>query len=162
MISSRVPKGIYSRNTPDWFIDSLAWGGGEASFGSGENFVGLNNNDNAGRILYVYGLTASTTSVDGMHVENSNYQTIYPIANCVSAQPTSGAPPGQIVFGEITVPPTTGNFFNTLASAAPQLQMFADWPLFIVPVGYTLLVAGVTDACDVSAAFWYVYRGDHG
>lgn len=60
MAFSRNPKGVYVRQSPDLYQGNCAWGFEEGlSTGSGFEDVGIENLDNAGRTMLVWGVIAS-------------------------------------------------------------------------------------------------------
>jgi hypothetical protein len=55
--TTRKPKGSYSRNTPDWFVDNACVvAGAFSNVGTGDVAFDLFNNSNVGEYLHVYRL----------------------------------------------------------------------------------------------------------
>jgi hypothetical protein len=166
----RKPKGTYIRSTPDWF-SSLACAG----FGFCPSLplgqapaVGLFNNDNSGRSLFVYGLGAEVNN--GAEVANFSYfngplTALYSPTAAAPIDPLLAALPGQIYGSGLTpaqqaTPAVSvqqglyimGSFAGS--GSGPIDHIVAEHPIAIVRPGFTL--AGWTFNSGLGVWFHYV------
>jgi hypothetical protein len=176
--SHRKPKGIYTRNTPEWFIDKLAWAYGVADSNFATTTIfGLFNNDTSGRTLYVYRMRL--VLIGGGHlflrVFQEDLATNFDLSVTPDVQPGRAVnpqlamPPGQWKGGGTSTPPpldaTLYRIYITESPSGPILGEYleqAQFPLWILPTGYSLELFGDQTTQFVSGAFWYTYLPDAG
>jgi hypothetical protein len=166
MPSTRTPKGTYTRPTPDWFTDALAYAGGfwtdpGGAFQSFSTFS-LYNNDNQGRFLQVYFMSAfwNGASIILGDIFPGTFGTL--VANASSVNPQIGQPPGQVFLKSTVVvgsPPnpdiTAPTFFFGLGFASAGIGYGA--PLAIIPVGQSLRLSNDFVSAESGLTFWYTY-----
>jgi hypothetical protein len=170
--AGKYPLGILARPAPDWFDDQLGVGKGSI-FATGANqsiwfSVSLFNNAGSGQVLKVYGLSTVNVGIGGLDCffASGPYGTFY--TGCSANRPDVGAPYGQIYTQSQEVGVSSGNPYllqpaiATLGTSGESFTYFAPFPIFIVPVGYSLVVCNVYGANNIAGAlyaggagFWY-------
>lgn len=166
MPSTRRPKGTYTRPTPDWFTDALAYGGAfypdpGGAFQSFSTFS-LFNNDNQGRFYQVYFFSAfwNGASIILGDIFPGTFGTL--AANCQPVNPQVGDFSGQIYLKSTVVGGSPANpditkpsFFFGLGFASAGIGYGA--PLAIVPVGSSLRLSNDFVSAESGLTFWYTY-----
>jgi len=165
MASYRKPKGTYVRPSPDWFINQLASGSwyNDQQVGTQYASIGLFNNDTLGRKFYIYGISVGTFNANTAYgvVLNGTFGSL--VTSCVSVDASLPAPPGQIYFTRfgpaappnVTLAQPAGTRFN-LGSGYTKVDVFQDWPICVLPVGYSLNIQSSLQSAEWSTSFWYV------
>lgn len=157
----RTPKGVYARNTPDWFTYNWAWGSGQLSALSPTGgSVSLFNDDTQGRYLHVYGLALAVADQQQMYGQvlqgslGTKFQSCYPVR---ADQPQ---PPGSIWTGPL---PASFDFIHvplTFQGTQPMDPWFTAWPIAIVPAGYCFALWNTGAQIAALATFWYVFLNE--
>ena len=157
--SGARPMGVLTRPAPDFFDDNLYVGGYRITYNIAalNNYitVALFNTDNLGRVLKVYGLSLTSDAGEGF-----DFWFVYGQIGTLSPgpyplRPDYPAPPAQIyIQSQPAAPPNQPNPLlptNLTASLATYgfdgSNIFAGHPLFIVPVGWSLVASN-----DVASA----------
>lgn len=148
---ARKPKGVYARNTPDWFVEAGAGGCAlapavAAQFGHASLF----NDDNAGRSLYVYGLYVinfGATQQDLQLVQGS-VGTQVNMGGPIDGSLARGSIPGKIFRGSSAVLQIGGDMGHIGIRSGSMMWPY-EWPVAIVPPNSSLVVI----ADDVNLAF---------
>jgi hypothetical protein len=161
------PKGVLVRPAPDFFDDHLASGGFQFSgFNVGVTAsyctIALFNNSRQGTIFKVYGISITADGGDGFGFF-FQYGTVGAFqSNCQPIRPDVGAPYGQIYEQQMSgAEPRvndfyTGPFVNQVGgSGFDGNTVFSPFPMFIVPVGYSLVGTNITTCADFACYFWY-------
>jgi hypothetical protein len=164
--SGRYPIGVLARPAPDWFDDKLGCGGYTMQNGNTGfvNYVAVSlfNNSSDGSIFKVYGIAAGT-SIGTSSSVFSIYGTLGTfVENCSSIRPDVAPPYGQIyqatttesttiVVNPYIYPPLLG----LIGLGFGGTTVLSPYPLFIVPVGYSLIVVNNFSADQIGASFWY-------
>jgi hypothetical protein len=162
------PSGVLVRPAPDFFDDHLCQGGFIYSTDPITNLnwvsISLFNDANSGVALKVYGLTYGDDSGFGTI---AYYRQGPPLGSFVSeginVRADLGGPYGQIwqrldiaphtfAIYNLPLPPTVVNLGNPGFNANTILSPF---PLFIIPVGWSLVIANRLPTGIVQASFWY-------
>jgi hypothetical protein len=146
--SYRSPKGALGRTVPDWNSANLAYTGlfsGGGGFGSAN--LGLFNNDPQGRFFVVWDCTISIgpQTAGGAFTGNA----VWEVANapvtgftspCAAVNPMATAPSGLVAsaYNLGALDPNRG-LYSALAGPGTWVWPH-DWPMAIVPVGYSLIV----------------------
>ena len=167
--TGRVPKGVMSRQAPDWFADYLATGSFvlvDFANPGGANYiaVGLFNDSTQGEVLKVYGITSHADGGGGYGCYWVN-GTVGVLQNqCASIRPDRPAPAGQI-WADIHLHVPGPPFLSPFTFAPPQniigapgfdsFTVFSQFPMFIVPVGWSLVLANVRQTFDGGVGYWY-------
>jgi len=162
------PKGVLTRTPPDFFDDHLATGGAnyitDPPVGNTYASISLFNNASSGILFKVYGITVGN---DNLGTAFAYFLQGAPLGSfvqpCVNIRGDQGAPYGQIfkridTLGTPTAlyPLPIPNGFSLLgAPDAGSHTIISPFPLFIIPVGYSLVIANEQSASSVWAAFWY-------
>jgi hypothetical protein len=159
---SRI-KGSLARSTPDWYIFKVAATKlYQPAAGGQYSYVGLYNNATDGSLLYVVhaamgGLTADT-SFFGQFYGNLFTTT----SQTHSLYPPTATPPG--IVGSWT---SATDLFNVPGLGTPAYcevgshndttwEWPADFPMAVIPPGYTAAFERRTIAVDLEASFWWV------
>ncbi len=165
--SGRYPIGVLTRPAPDWFDDKLGCGGYTMQNSNSSGWVNyvavsLYNNANDGSMLKVYGIAAGT-SIGTTSSVFSIYGTLGTfVENCSSIRPDVAPPFGQI-YQATTVELTVGDpnpyiyppLLGLIGLGFGGSNLLSPFPLFIVPVGYSLIVVNNFSADQIGASFWY-------
>lgn len=166
--SGHSPSGVLIRPAPDFYDDNMAVGAADQQTygGSSPNdyiSVALYNNDDRGRVFKVYAIENQNDGATQFGVF-SKKGTIGSLAtNCRSIRLDGPAPPGQIYLQVDTV---AGSFDPPPYSFGPLIGLLAagsfgggltvsTFPLFIVPKGYSLILATIIVGINGGACFWY-------
>lgn len=169
MASYRRPRGIYVRNTPDWFYRRMAVAGFEIAVNSGNlgnATIGLFNNDSIGRALHVYGLSAGFSGGNNVLILMEPQARGTAQAAGSGIDPRAGAMPGVVNTtsgASIPTPMFVGIQPNTVAVAAltaGQYYALTPFPQFLIPPGYQLTFIGDYASSQVSGAWWYIPLAD--
>jgi len=162
------PKGTLIRPPADFFDDHLAVGSFFLQFTGGPNnsnfcTVALFNNANTGVVFKVYGISAVNDGGSGMGAFwfYGPLGALY--APCQPIRPDLGAPFGQIwqqtTLANVPAAPNpyfTPPYVNLIGvSGFDSNTILSPFPLFIVPVGWSLVLTNVTASADLGAGFWY-------
>jgi hypothetical protein len=157
MPTHRKPKGAYSRNTPDFFSDQLYSVGIYLPLTAGANLMApsLFNNDNQGRLLYVFGVSMfnSDNGAYGVYQYKGSFGTFQTQGYSVNAN--VGAGPGQGFIA--TNGPIVGTRVAVLCHGDGGGSWFSTFPIQIVAPGYSMIIGPVV-ATDllIGAGIWYM------
>jgi len=165
--SGVTPKGVLTRPAPDWFDDNIGtggyvWNGAQPAGVDQYVTVGLYNDAVSGVALKVYAIYVSADGGGGFGF----YFVKGPVgtlsAQCAPLRPDHGSPYGKIYYQQATVAANAVNPFNVGpylgmigSSGFDSFTVTSPFPLFIVPVGYTLVGTNVTVGSTVGVNFWY-------
>jgi len=166
MISFRKPKGVYNRNTFDWFNDDCAWGGAffEAS-NSTPPFqtavISLYNNANDGSYLRVLALTYDA---DGAYETDVDFQrgiTGTLVNSCFPVRFDQPQPWGQIYQLVVNSPSAIEvgyitNPFGVLPTNSAFGGNMVGGPLWVIPAGYSLRFSPGGTFSDLGINLWYL------
>lgn len=165
MPSYRQPKGVYSRSTADWFVNSMCWGG--ASFHSNapgppwlSAIISLYNDATDGSYLEVQAYSAGC---DGGIAVNVDFQT-----GTFGSLVTQGHPVqfdmGQLP-GQIWMLPTSSstefdpgpiaNPFTSLPGVFDSSSSLSGLPFWRVPAKTSLRFAANEFFSDIAIALWW-------
>ena len=170
--SGRFPTGVLTRPAADFFDDHLAVGKGSI-FANGPNqsiwfSVALFNNSTQGLVFKVYGLSSINVGEGGL-----DYFFVYgqygALAQlCSPIRPDFGSLNGQIFTQSQQVGVSTANPYllqpaiATFGTSGESFTAFSPFPVFIVPVGYSLVACNTFPANNIGGAlyaggagFWY-------
>lgn len=166
MASFRKPKGTFTRPAPDWFADNLAmigWQDLQASGGSG-GFVftfSLFNNDTIGRNLWVYRVAGSWDGTAGILCDyfHGIFGSQVSVASAVN--PRNATPPGVLYEQRTHYPlgglvPDIPNPLTVISSVFTAANVGGDWPLFIIPPGFSARFSNDEFCQDAGIGIWYV------
>ena len=160
------PLGVVTRHPADWFSDSLyvaGWQELDQPSGSGEIYfaVALFNNDQGGNVLRVYGANSLSEGGGGcnMYFVHGTTGTLkqtarpirpdFPIPNVsvyYQFQQVSTGSPNPFAFGDL--------YGNVSSSGFDSQLTVSPFPLFIVPVGWSL-VATNPSSSFLNGFFWW-------
>jgi len=165
--SYRRPKGTYVRSTQDWFSDRIFTGGWAAQndplVNNGTYFsVSLYNNDQTGRLYYVYRLTIASDSAQFYYASLHSGKVGSQVANCFSINPQLGYATGQIYLltqtGTAGPPwlPNPTDPFVTFAASGAMAGAAGESPAFILPVGDSLVIRHNQSGNQYAVSFWFV------
>jgi hypothetical protein len=161
------PLGVLTRHPADWFSDSLY----TISFtktvlfsGAGNQYMAFAvfNNDNIGRVMKVYGYSATCDGGGGLATRFAPARLFTPVNTATSIRPDLPAPTVTISFDSQVVPPggltpyDTGQQCGLLGTFGfDSGTAFAPFPLFIIPTGWSL-VGFTSDSCQIAAmCLWF-------
>ena len=170
--SGAQPQGVLVRPATDFFDDHLGVGKGSI-FATGANqsiwfSVALFNNATAGLVFKVYGLSTINVGEGGLDYffVSGAYGTL--AQGCSPVRPDVGVPYGQIYTQSQQVLATTANPYlvqpaiATIGTSGESFTAFSQFPMFIVPVGYSLVACNTFPANNIGGAlyaggagFWY-------
>jgi len=155
----RSPKGVYTRGTNDWFQSSAATACGIVQTGTnGFKVLYLYNNDQRGRLLSVYSITASLDEDQGFAVGLINSftgtQETAPFG-CFPINPLLPAPSGQ-VFGD-TINFSGGQLIAITSSAFNDFSLSNqnNAPLVLIPPGWSLFAANLAPTLILTLSVYY-------
>jgi hypothetical protein len=165
MASFRKPKGTYVRPTGDWFSANLCSGAWYDDTAGAATYlwIGLYNDDNLGRSLYILGISAAMDGANVMAGVVVKGTLGSQVAACVNVNPNTGAPPGKIYSRRTgpAAPPSVGQavpagmaFLIGTSFGSPQYT--PPFPICILPQGYSCFVVSDFQTIDGGASFWYV------
>ena len=169
--SGRRPLGTLTRHPLDWFRDHSFVGGYMHPFDyAGEQLtytsVGLYNFDPNGRVMLCYGFVTQADAGGGIDVFFVN-GTIGALLGGVSSLRPDRPAPNVAVYNLVTpVPlntPPTYNWGPAIGALPTQGfdggQVFSEFPMFIVPVGYSVVFANA-EASDRTGTFCWFQMAD--
>jgi hypothetical protein len=164
--TGRRPLGTLTRHPADWFSDYSYVGGfqirafpppGTQDFLA----VGLYNDDSAGRVLKVYGISVEADAGEGVMMFFV-FGTIGALVGpALSIRPDRAAPTGKIYQVTTNVPggpqPFPYDFgpqYDVVSTSGfDGNTILSPFPLFIVPQGYSLVAANLVD-CSFPGFFF--------
>lgn len=166
------PKGVLTRPAPDFFDDNMGIGAWSYLTTLPTTFtyvaVSLFNNDNQGRVLKVYGITAEADGGAGMQASwfKGSFGTL--VGPCSSIRPDLGAPPGLIYKDVLIVPaefsPNTMPLNPAVGiigiSGFDSNTVLSPFPIFIIPVGWSLVLVNLETSSQGGAGFWYLVANE--
>ena len=153
------PKGIDSRLPPDWFYDRMT--GADCFVGAVAaqfSYIGLFNDDNAGRSLYCYGLSFNTSPAGNVVIEKiqgkqagaSNLTTFG--TTKLDAAKQAGQP---YTFSNASC---VGTHIGQLIGIQGQGQWNYDWPWAVVPPGMSVLLQSSAVNSLIAAGLWWLAK----
>jgi len=170
MASFRKPRGAYTRTTPDWFSDVTCSGGWFDSDSSGighYKWIGLYNDDNAGRILYVYAISASWDGANSIAMVSIAGASGSEVNHGVNIQPAVGFMPGSVRFFQTGPPAMTtpiappAGTVGVIGNGFVVSNIQPGFPIAKIPTGYSLMLTGDFNTLSAGAGFWYTpLKGD--
>ena len=152
------PKGVRTRNTPDWFSIYAAIGGYgvEGGFGTDSfKYVSLYNDSGTGAVLAVYVFQIQTNNVamcDVFYVNGTIGSAVRP---CTRVNPAVASPPGQMFYLDNGGSAIANAPFAEVSGFTP-LGAAGGFPLFIVPAGYSLVAGPSAKDQTMILTTWYV------
>jgi hypothetical protein len=162
------PTGVLVRPAPDFFDDHLCYGGAmfQTNPPSGLNYasISLFNNATSGILLKVYGVSLGNDdqgSGFAYALQGAPLGTLQ--GACTNVRFDQGAPYGQIYMLDSVVG-AIDDLYPLPLPAAPMVlgapdaggaAIISPFPLFIVPVGWSLVIANITTCSTIYAGFWY-------
>jgi hypothetical protein len=165
--SGAQPKGTLVRNAPDWFDDNLGMGTYILPFVIPTTFnyvaVSLFNNANTGVALKVYAVSVDEDGGGGFAASwmKGPFGTL--VGACSPVRPDYPTPYGEIyqetvmVAAEADPNPMLLNspvaFIGS--SGFDSNTVVSPFPLFIVPVGWSLVLCNIDTSNNAGVAFWY-------
>lgn len=161
------PPGVLIRPAPDFFDDSMCYGGAARhDLGPGDSYFSISLfNDGAaqGRLLKVYGLTTGN--------DLAGSQLVYPIQGTPLGTLVGACQPNRVdaatIAGQIWVKQDHGVAPFPNPNPLPAVPMvignfgfgggtiFSTFPMFILPVGWSLVTVNTQDTSVVFAGFWF-------
>jgi len=161
------PIGVLARPAPDFFDDNMglvAFNYIEFNPPAGLHYqtIALYNNAKSGVLFKVYAIVAECNGGGGLSAWFAP-GTVGTLQNGAgSLRPDVGVPYGQLYFQQTDVAAgvpnpfipagingivPTGGFDSNIAAPG--------FPLFIVPVGYSLVLSNISSSVNTGASFWY-------
>lgn len=166
MISFRNPKGVQNRPTPDWYVDILSfvgWSDLPPSGGAGGfSFTfSLFNNDTAGRLLYVYAVAGGWDGTAAILCDYFKGAFGTQVNVGKSVNPLNPDPPGVLYEQSTHYPlggftPDVTTPLTIISSVFTAANIATDWPLFIIPKGYSARFNNNEFCEEASIGIWYV------
>jgi hypothetical protein len=162
------PTGVLVRPAPDFFDDHLYYGGAVYQTNPTVSItyatISLFNNANSGILLKVYGISAGnddTGTAFAFPVQGAPLGSLQGAGSPVRFD--QGAPYGQIYMDVQTVGSVNDLYPGPLPAApaiigapdAGSATVLSPFPLFIIPVGWSLAIANADSGGRVWASFWY-------
>jgi hypothetical protein len=163
-----TPQGALARHPADFFADELYTGGYSpvALFTPGLGgfvAVSLFNQDAQGRVAKVYGITSVNYAGGGQAAGwvNGSFGTF--VGPCQGIRPDRGSIPVFIyqntIIGPGAVPPYPTSFPPIASiignSGFDSFTLLSPFPLFIVPVGWSLVLSNIVADDFGGQAFWF-------
>jgi hypothetical protein len=161
------PLGVLTRHPADWFSDIsfvAGWSEDNQPTGAGEIYTafGMLNSDNQGRVLRIYGNTCSCQGGGGMGVFFVKGAIGSVVAQAQSIRPDFPPPLVTISSQHQQTAAGAPNPFNF----GPQFGLvgspgfdsgtaFSPFPLFIVPVGWSIVVTNFTSTFVAGIGWWF-------
>lgn len=165
--SGMQPPGTLVRPAPDFFDDSMSTGGAQyltdPPVGNVYASISLFNNAMSGLLFKVYGITYGNDSTGGAFA----YCRYGPplgslVGPCTSIRADAGTQNGQIwmrtdmvAFNALYPLPLPIGFSMLGAPGSGSNTILSPFPLFILPVGYSLVIANSDSGSQATVAFWY-------
>jgi hypothetical protein len=165
--AGRKPVGVLARPAPDWFDDHLGVGGfffTNFSIGNPHYLATvLYNNASDGSALKVYGLGSTSDGGGGMGFYSQQGTFGAFDHNCNPVRADLPTPWGQIFINDHTAasftdpsPFNIGPLLGYSGSGGNNAAaVFATFPLFVVPAGYSLIAVNTAPGGFLGASFWY-------
>lgn len=156
-------KGSYHRNRPDWYILRLAATKiYQPAVPSQYTYCGLYNNATDGSLLYLLKAAFSSGSADTAFFGQTTGNLFTTTSPTHSLYPPTPTPPG--IVGSWT---STTDLFNVPGIGTPAYfevgshndtswEWLSDFPLAVIPPGYTAAFERQTIAFDLACSFWWV------
>jgi hypothetical protein len=178
MATNRKPKGNYTRQTGDWFIDRAATVGGY--FWPSSNLatvLDLYNNASDGTNLHVYRVFAGNGAAANYGMTRLSGHGAKFLTNAFPVVITGPTLPGQLYYDTIApqfvgaIGPQDEPFFDALfmENDAGSMDVWdAPGPICLIPPGFFMRVYGFTGTgrtgggAQMSASFYYVALPDRG
>lgn len=165
--SGVIPIGTLTRHPADWFSPQLYTDGFQLNLPLSPgniNFlaVGLHNNDNAGRVLRVWGVSIESDGGESIAVYRVNGTIGAFDHKCRPArfdQPISTA---EIWQENATLPTGSNNPFGFVdqigligTNGFDGNTVLSPFPLWIVPVGFSVVLTNLAGGFKVADFFWF-------
>jgi hypothetical protein len=157
-----------TRHPADWFSDYLYTAGYSIdTFPSAGNItfaaIALYNDDAQGRVMKVYGVSGSADGGENFSIYFQQGTIGSQVAQALSIRPDRPAPSGAVYAESVVVPLATPAPF----SFPPEYGQFgtdgfdgctyvSPFPLFIVPVGYSIIACNRSGAGIPAFWFWFL------
>lgn len=168
MASHRRPKGTYVRNTADFFVANGAIAGGQyQGISSGTNpTVQLYNNDNFGRLFYIWGMRFTTLDDGNYNIVIQQGSPLPTVSQAQPINPLSGGPPGLFCAGEQSDTQADANLASSPwlygAGYISDTYVFPNFPIAVIPVGYSFQLQSTIPQDLIWVTWWYTYLADQG
>lgn len=166
--SGRFPKGVLTRPAPDFFDDYLACGGAvyqtDPPVGNTYASISLYNDASIGILLKVYAISVGNDDTGTAFAYQRQGAPLGVLqGQCRNIRFDQPAPYGQIWMRTDTVGSVTALYplplpTNPVILGAPDAgsaTIVSAFPLFIIPAGYSLVVANADSGSRAWASFWY-------
>lgn len=169
MASYRKPRGTYVRSTGDWFYQDMATAG--AMINTPNTFPPyhypiycLFNNDQQGRYLHVLGMAITDDGLGRAYwdIGSGSTGTLAQSGNPVKFD--QGQQSGQVFTSTATNASQTAqvlpNIRGGLADYFGTGPYFPNFPMWVIPVGMSLLISNFDGNLQTSVNFWWVMLGN--
>lgn len=158
MATYRRPKGSYTRPTPDFFVDQLAYSSGQVNGGGGGAGVSVSlfNNDPQSRHFHLYGLWPNDSNFQQLYAAvyagpfGTEYDHAYPV---ITDNPQ---PPGLIYTGGTPAGLNLVNQPLTWQGDQPTAPILSQWPISVIPPGYSFIVYNGFASAALIVSFWWI------
>ena len=154
----KFPKGVFTRSRGDWAVANIMGGSAfQAGAGALLSYVELYNNANDGSSLIVLGLqgwaqsASSTFFIETYKGQNGTPATSPP----APIDPSRPYGPGQI--GTFTRATCIGNHIFEMGGANLPYFWPYQFPVAVVPAGYSLALQAALAAVAQQAAFYWTW-----
>ena len=162
------PKGVLIRPAPDFFDDHMCYGGAiyqtDPPVGNTYASISLFNNANSGVLFKVYGISLGNDDTGSAFAYSRQGPPLGVLQGaCRNVRFDLGMAYGQIFMRTDTVGSVTALYPLPLPAAVMNLgapdaggaAILSPFPLFIIPVGYSLVIAILDSGGSVYAGFWF-------
>lgn len=156
------------RPAPDWFSDNLAYGGAvyqtDPPVGNTYASISLFNDAQTGVVLKVYALTVGNDDTGTAFAYTRQGPPLGVLqGQCRFLRADRGVSFGQIWMRTDTVGSVTALYPLALPQApatigapdAGSATILSAFPLFIIPTGYSLVIANADSGSRAWASFWF-------
>lgn len=158
MPSHRNPKGVYNRNSLDWFIDRAA---SVEAFADGlitinQLSCGVYNNATDGSVLLVYGLQATGKQTDSYVIQMQQGAPDTPGGTLQMLNPLAPMIAGQAI-ASLTSPDFNGGpYIANFVSNGVTWSWPHPFPIAKVPPGYSVYVSSPSFTSDNLTTTWQI------
>jgi hypothetical protein len=164
---AKKPKGTLFRIAPDFFAAGLMSAGWYSDQETNTQYceIGLFNNDQSGRSLYVYAISIGLTNSNTAFGVVRNAATGALVNSGSNIDPSQGGAVGAVFFRRFgaVAPPfvsqaVPGGTVTTYGAGYVAVSMTPNHCLAIVPPGFQYSLISSLQTAEMSVGFWYLAR----
>jgi hypothetical protein len=158
----RIPLGVYTRPTPDYFEHQSAYASAQQDAAPSGDLAmcALYNNDSTSRFIRINAMSITTTpaGIFGWQMQNRNLGSFF--AQALPLRPDLGQPPGATYAAVVTpffAPPDGAPLFEGSAT----FNFIQTNGIFgILPMGWAFEITTNEPGIALSCTWWYTFLPD--